>query len=152
MSAADLGDMSRLLGDAGVMTYYPAPLTRAGVVRWIAWNQANYDRDGFGLWLLRDMSGRFVGDCGLTWQLVDGVRELEVGYHLLPEFRGLGLATEAAAACRDLARARGIQRLIAITHPENRASQRVAEKTGLTLERDTLDRSGSPVRVYGAAI
>ena len=76
-----------------------------------------------------------MGDCGLTWQLVDEVEELELGYHLLPEFQGQGLATEAATACVDLARARGVRRLIAIIDPGNLASRR-AGRAGRPHARD----------------
>lgn len=52
--------------------------------------------------------------------------------------QGGGLATEAAAACRDYARdVLKIERLIAIIHPDNTSSQRVAEKVGLAFERAT---------------
>ena len=149
MHAGDLDDMARLLGDPVVMAYYPRPRSRDEAAGWIRWNEANYARDGFGLWILHDGDGRFVGDCGLTWQTVDGVTDLEVGYHVVPGHQGLGLATEAASACRDLARSRGVQRLIAITHPGNRASQRVAEKIGLSPEKRATVQ-GQQVQVYGA--
>jgi RimJ/RimL family protein N-acetyltransferase len=152
MTPADLDDMASLLGSAEVMAYYARPKTRDEAAAWIAWNEANYARDGFGLWILHDSSGAFVGDCGLTWQVVDGVEDLEVGYHVLPRFQGLGLATEAARACRELARSRGIERLIAIIDPENRPSQRVAEKIGLSAEMDTTNASGRPIRVYAARL
>src|SRR5262249_6047852 len=145
-------NMETLLGSPVVMAHYPRPKTRDEAAAWIAWNEENYARDGFGLWILHDSNGAFVGDCGLTWQVVDGIQDLEVGYHLLPEFHGLGLATEAAMACRELARSRGITRLIAIIDPENRASQRVAEKIGLFAERDTTNDLGRPIRVYAARL
>lgn len=150
MTPADLDDMAALLGSSEVMAYYPRPKTRDEAAAWIAWNEENYARDGFGLWILHDSSGAFVGDCGLTWQVVDGVEDLEVGYHVLPRFQGLGLATEAALACREFARSRGIERLIAIIHPDNRPSQRVAEKMGLSAEKDTANAAGVPTRVYSA--
>jgi RimJ/RimL family protein N-acetyltransferase len=152
MKSADLDNMETLLGSPVVMAYYPRPKTRDEAAAWIAWNEENHVRDGFGLWILHDSSGAFVGDCGLTWQVVDGIQDLEVGYHLLPEFQGLGLATEAAMACRELARSRGITRLIAIIHPENRPSQRVAEKIGLSAEKDTTNDLGLPIRVYAAQL
>ena len=152
MTAADLDPMAELLGDPRVMAYYPRPKTRDEAGRWIEWNLANYASDGFGLWIVEDDEGHFVGDCGLTWQRVDGVTDLELGYHVLPAFQGLGLATEGARACRALAEARGILRLIAIIHPDNRASQRVAEKVGLAAEKDTLSEQGLPIRVYSTPL
>ena len=82
MTPDDLDDMALLLGDPEVMTYYPRPKTRDEAVQWIEWNRALYRTHGYGLWLLSTADGGFVGDCGLTPQLVDGVTELEVGYHV----------------------------------------------------------------------
>jgi RimJ/RimL family protein N-acetyltransferase len=152
MHPGDLDDMARLLGDPVVMAHYPRPKTRDEAAAWIRWNEDNYARDGFGLWIVHDREGRFVGDCGLTWQRVEGVEELEVGYHVVPERQGEGLATEAAQAARQLAHARGIRRLIAIIRPDNVASQRVAEKAGLAFERRAVSDSGLPICVYGAAL
>jgi RimJ/RimL family protein N-acetyltransferase len=133
MTSGDLDDMARLLGDPLVMEFYPAPKTRDEAARWIAWNEENYAAFGFGLWVVETREGDFVGDCGLTWQDVNGERKLEVGYHVRSELQGQGLATEAAAACRDLAREHGIaDALVAIIHPDNTASERVARKIGMT--------------------
>lgn len=67
---------------------------------------------------------------------VDGLTEIEVGYHVRTALQGRGLATEAAAACRDYARdVLGLKWLIAIIDPCNRPSQRVAEQLGLVVER-----------------
>ncbi len=94
-----------------------------------------------------------MGECGLTPQEVEGTIEIEVGYHVRNDLQGHGYATEAAAACRDLARdVLNAKRLIAITHPDNTPSQRVAEKIGLTRERDALSRSGQPVRIHATAL
>ncbi|KQZ68977.1 hypothetical protein ASD66_16155 [Nocardioides sp. Root151] len=128
MTIDDLDAMSDLLGDPEVMAHYPRPKTRAEAQAWVEWNLANYARDGFGLWIIED---------------------LEIGYHVVPAMQGRGLASEGARACRELARRRGIERLIAIVHPDNRASQRVAEKCGLVLEQEFGDQR---FRVYAAAL
>lgn len=151
MHADDLDDVARLLGDPVVMEHYPRPRTRAEAADWIAVNQRRYADDGYGLWAVHDREGRFVGDCGLTWQVVDGVADLEVGYHLVPDRWGEGLATEAAAACRDLAAARGVRRLVAIVRPGNARSVAVAQRIGLALER-TGTMADLPVEVYAAAL
>jgi RimJ/RimL family protein N-acetyltransferase len=152
MAAGDLDDIARLLGDPDVMAFYPRPRTRDEAAEWIAWNERNYARDGYGLWILHDEDGHFLGDCGLTWQTVDGDERLELGYHLLPEHQGQGLATEAAVACRELARSRGAHEVIAIIRPENVPSQRVAERVGLRVEKETVDGRGTSVLVYAAAL
>jgi RimJ/RimL family protein N-acetyltransferase len=154
MTADDLDDLAALLADPSVMRYYPRPKTRDEARAWIEWNQRLYAENGFGLWVVTLRStGEFVGDCGLTPQEVEGTVDIEVGYHVRADLQGHGYATEAATACRDYAReVLGTKRLIAIIHPENVPSQRVAEKLGLTYERDALSRTGDPVRIYAALV
>ena len=81
----------------------------------------------------------------------DRAARLPLGYHVRTAWQGRGLATEAAAACREHARdVLGLKRLIAIIDPRNRPSQRVAEKLGMAVERDS-DNQGrwrSPRRIY----
>jgi RimJ/RimL family protein N-acetyltransferase len=152
MTPADLDDMAALLGDPGVMAYYPRPKTRQEAAQWIDWNRRLYRTHRYGLWVIADEGG-FAGDCGLTPQVVDGVTELEVGYHVRPALQGQGYATEAAAACRDHARAvLGAARLIAIIHPDNRPSQRVAEKIGLRPEKRALVHGGREAVIYAMAL
>jgi RimJ/RimL family protein N-acetyltransferase len=65
------------------------------------------------------------------------------------------LATEAAAACRDYARdVLGVGRLIAIIVPRNRPSQRVAERLGMVVERDSDNqgRWSTARRIYAASL
>lgn len=153
MTEDDLDAMAGLLGDPVVMTYYPRPRDRSEALDWIHWNQRLYRDRGFGLWLLTlRETGEFVGDCGFTPQEVEGRTEIEIGYHVRPEFQGRGLATEAATACRDLARDEfGVRRLIAIINPINVPSQRVAQTLGLDHERDVTLR-GATQRIYAGAL
>jgi RimJ/RimL family protein N-acetyltransferase len=61
--------------------------------------------------------------------------EKELGWLVYEGFEGRGYATEAAAALRDwAARALGFTRLVSYIDPENRASVRVAERLGATLD------------------
>lgn len=152
MTHADLDDVAALLGDEDVMRYYPRPKTRSEAREWIARNQRRYRDHGFGLWImsLRD-SGEFVGDCGLTLQHVDGLEEVEVGYHVRTRMRGQGYATEAAAAARDFARdVLGFRRLIAIINPLNVPSRRVAAKIGLKVEKRAVAPDGTEAVIYSA--
>jgi RimJ/RimL family protein N-acetyltransferase len=153
MTVDDLDDMAALLGDPEVMRYYPRPKDRAEALAWITRNRERYEHDGFGLWVLTHAdTGAFVGDCGLTLQTVEGAVDVEVGYHVRADLQGRGYATEAAAACRDHARdALGTKRLIAIIHPANVPSQRVAQKIGLAYERDAV-KGGVPVRIYASSL
>jgi len=146
MTPEDLDLMAGLLGDPEVMTYYPAPKSREEAAKWIAWNQANYAQHGYGLWIVETHDGGFLGDCGLTWQKInDESTELEVGYHVRAEYQGRGFATEAAAACRDYARdVLKAAKLVALIHPDNAASRRVAKKIGMRPEDED---HGGPIPV-----
>lgn len=151
MTDADLDHMAALLGDPDVMRYYSAPKSRDQAQRWIDWNKRNYTEYGFGLWVVETVEGDFIGDCGLTWQTVDGAQEVEVGYHVRSDAQGNGYATEAATACVQFARQRGIRRLVGIINPANAASQRVAVKIGLQFER-RITKGGAEQVIYAATI
>src|ERR1700682_4015426 len=117
----DLDALAVVLSDAATMRYYPAPLDRAGVAAWIERNRRRYLEAGHGLWaMVLKSSGEVVGDCGLTRQRVDGVDEIELGYHVRRDLWGRGYAPEAARACRDYGFVRlGAERLISLIRPEN---------------------------------
>lgn len=133
MSVDDLDDMAALLGDPQVMAYYPAPKTRHESLDWITRMQSSYAEHGHGLWVIETHEGEFLGDCGLTWQSANGLPVLEVGYHVRTARQRRGYATEAALACRELARTEFAPTLLtAIIHPENVASRTVAEHLGMT--------------------
>lgn len=91
---------------------------------------ASYDVHGFGMYLVsRKSDGAAIGMAGLVKR--DFLDNVDLGYAFLPRGRGQGFATEAAAACVELARDKfGIKRLAAITAPENTPSIRVLEKLG----------------------
>jgi RimJ/RimL family protein N-acetyltransferase len=133
MTERDLDAIADLLGDPEVMAYYPAPKTRAESAEWIARMRGRYAETGHGLWVIETHEGAFVGDCGITWQSMNDLPVLEVGYHVRRSMQRQGLATEAARACVDLvARELAPTLLTAIIHPENRASRAVAENLGMT--------------------
>ena len=139
-SAQDADALGLVLSDPETMQFYPAPFDRAGVDEWIVRNQRRYAQDGYGLWaMVLKSSGELVGDCGLTVQMMDGAREIEIGYHVRRDLWGQGLATEAARACRDFAFARfSVERLISLIRPENVSSRRVAEKNGMTVWKEIM--------------
>ncbi|WP_148615176.1 GNAT family N-acetyltransferase [Nocardioides rubriscoriae] len=116
---------------------------------WIEWTLRNYEQYGFGLWVIETHAGDFVGDCGLTMQDVEGERLVEVGWHVRTPLRRQGYASEAAGSVRAAARDVGVGHLVAIIRPSNIASQRVATKIGLALERE-IHAHGGPALVLGA--
>jgi RimJ/RimL family protein N-acetyltransferase len=139
---ADIDALMAVISDPETMRFYPGPLDRVGVGSWIDRNRRRYRDDGHGLWaMVFKSSGEVIGDCGLTRQTVDGVGEIEIGYHLRRDLWGRGLAPEAAGACRDYGFARlGAERLISLIRPKNFPSRRVAEKVGLALWKEVMWR------------
>ena len=139
----DADALASVISDAETMRFYLKPYDRAGVESWIERNRRRYRDDGHGLWaMVLKSSGEVIGDCGLSWQTVDEVEEIEIGYHVRRDLWGRGLAPEAAAACRDYGFERlRAPRLIALIRPENMPSRRVAEKIGLSLWKEVLWRN-----------
>ncbi|MDQ4051250.1 MAG: GNAT family N-acetyltransferase [Actinomycetota bacterium] len=92
---------------------------------------ASMVRDGVDPWGPRHIVlGRLaVGSIGCFGPPVDG--ETEVGYGLVEEVRGQGLATEAVQAMIAETQAAGV-RLRASVAPDNTASLRVLAKCGFT--------------------
>ncbi|MET1254467.1 GNAT family N-acetyltransferase [Aliikangiella maris] len=95
----------------------------------------SYRENGFGLYLIElKTTGMPIGMCGLVKR--EGLDCPDVGYALMPEFWGLGLASEAAKATLDFAKeALSIERVLGVTSVENVGSIRVLEKIGLRFDQ-----------------
>jgi RimJ/RimL family protein N-acetyltransferase len=146
----DVEALFQCLGDSESMQFYSRPKTWEETMGWIKWCQKSYAAHGHGLWavIFRE-NASCIGDCGLSIQMVDGVPEPEIGYHIRKDYWKQGLATEAALACRDYAfDTLNMPRIISCMHPDNVPSRRVAEKVGMRLEKSTQGRQNNPVVVY----
>ena len=149
----DVEPYARLCADAEVMRYIGggATLTREGSEEQ-AWRfVGHWEERGFGLWAIEEKGGgEFVGFVGLAFQedWTEGDHKVEMGWRLGREFWGRGFATEGARASVGFGfEELGLERIISIIQPENRASRRVAEKAGLSLRGETRWR-GSDVVWY----
>ncbi|SRR5579864_980582 len=110
--------------------------------------QMNCLRDrGYCMWrLLEYGSDRMIGFCGL--QPLANAADIEIGWWLARAHWGRGLATEAArAVLRDGFERVGFRRIVAIAHPDNRASRHVMEKLGMRYERNAQHK-GIEVVLY----
>lgn len=91
--------------------------------------------------LINKKTGALVGHCGLLLQTIDGLEELEIGYALLPDFWGMGYASEAAKHCKTLAfEHHWAESLISIITPQNTPSKNVALSNGLKFEKKSTYR------------
>lgn len=127
---ADESKLRDVFGDDYARTFYPEMADSANVRKWVEWNLRNYEEYGLGLWAMElRPGGVFIGDCGLTYQDVDGCEELEIGYHVARMERGKGYATEAARACLDYGfESQGAEFMCSIVSPTNAASCKVAAR------------------------
>jgi ribosomal-protein-alanine N-acetyltransferase len=135
---ADVDPLHTVMGDREVLRYFPRsdPPSRDQVERLIQFQLQHWEEHGYGWWAVcvaqrnRLPIPPLIGWAGL--QYLPETDEIEVGYLLDKGHWGHGLATEAARESvrfgfEDL----GIETIVGIVHPENRASQRVLEKAGL---------------------
>lgn len=63
--------------------------------------------------------------------------EVEIGWHLHPDFQKRGLVAESAAALLGAARASGLARVLALTDPDNAPSQAVARRLAMADDGET---------------
>ena len=95
----------------------------------------DYAERGFGRFACEwKTTGEVIGFSGLKF--LPEFNDVELGYRFLPAWWGQGLATEAGTAALHFARMTlKLNRVISVILPENHASQNVARKLGLVLER-----------------
>lgn len=98
----DFNALFEILSDAETMKHYPAPFDATKTRNWINRNIDNYKKYGFGLWaVILKETGKFIGDCGITMQNIDGEILPEIGYHIHKKHWRKGYAKEAASAVRN---------------------------------------------------
>jgi ribosomal-protein-alanine N-acetyltransferase len=150
----ELGDLDSLYviyRDPVVRRYFPeGTLTLEETREELEWFLNGHpEHPELGLWAtILKQNGSFIGRCGLLPWTIDGRYEVEVAYLLAREQWGRGLATEAAHAILDYGFQRlALPRLICLIDRENRASIRVAEKIGMSFEKEGCDDKG-PFLLY----
>jgi ribosomal-protein-alanine N-acetyltransferase len=106
---------------------------------WIDRQLARYSEKRYGhQFLINKNTKEVVGQCGLLLQDIDGIKELEVGYHIFKHYWGKGYAPEAAIMFRNY----GLQNnladsIISVIDINNVKSQKVATKNGMYREKQT---------------
>lgn len=148
----DFSFLHSMATDPEMMKYIGNGETRDkdGVLRFLYWVYQGYNEDPkTGLWMLeRKSDGKPVGHAGLVPQKVDGDDEWEIGYWIAKEYWLQGYATEAAKVLRDYAFDElRKERVVSLIHPDNKASQKVAENCGMIVEKKSV-LSGRVAYVY----
>lgn len=121
-------------------TVVPTPYTHADAVAFIAeFAKAAWEVGGVVLAVTEANSGSVAGSIGCD-VVTDGVGE--VGYWTAPEFRGLGLTSDALRTLSTwLLGEGGANRLEVLVDARNQASVRVARAAGFIIEPSS-DRDG----------
>ncbi len=148
----DAADIEALLLDPRVMKTlwpWPKPPTHDELQTGLESKIAHWERHGFGMWVMRDrITGEFIGRGGLQYTDILGVPVVEVGWAVVPEHWGRGVATELALQSVEVAFGTlGVRELIAFTLPDNVASRRVMEKAGFAYARE-IRHVGLPHVLY----
>lgn len=150
----DVNDLHIILSDPESMGHYPKPYSMKKSEGWIKWNIDNYATHGFGMWavILKD-ENKFIGDCGITMQSINGEEEPEIGYHINKRYSNKGYGTEAAKVCRDYAfNELGLEKVFSYMKYTNKASSRVAEKNGMRFIMEYKDDVNTITKVYGITL
>lgn len=149
MEPSDLPHVGKMLADPRMTKYIGYVAGQWTPEKWMERTVERREKDGLSFLAVELKPKRlFIAQIGLLLQEIDGKKEVEVGYHLLPEYWGNGYATEAAKACMEWGfKNLNVPRIISIIHPENQASINVAKRNGLKFDKEALFR-GSPAVVY----
>lgn len=150
----DLDELHKLYQDLEIRQYFPeGVLSYAETKEELEWFiNGHPEHPELGLWAtVYKGTGKFIGRCGLLPWEIDGKLEVEVAYLLDKEFWHKGLATETAKGILNYGfETLHLKRLICLIDPGNIASQRVAQRIGMKLERrvDGIAGDNFPTYIY----
>ncbi len=133
---ADFGPLCAFYADEASARFVGGVAEPDQVWRRLASYIGHWHLRGYGFFALEEKStGAFVGYAGPWYP--HGWPEPEIGWGLLPAFRGRGLAREAALRARNFAYGTlGWRTAISFVDRHNVASARLAEALGATPERE----------------
>jgi len=153
----DLDGLRRLTQRAEVMRHIGSrsPMNGEQIEQAHTAKLAHWREHGFGARAaVRKDSHEWIGYAVLQHPRPDVTElrpsDVEIGWLLLPCAWGRGYATEASVALRDEG-LHGLElgRIVARYQPANVASGRIMEKIGMRFVRDSVNRHGHIVRIYG---
>jgi len=153
----DLDRLFALYRDPDIRRYFPdGTLTYEETKEELEWFLNGHPKHPeLGLWAtIHKGTDQLIGRCGLLPWTIEGQYEVEVAYMIAKEYWGQGLGSEAAAAILQYGFGKlGLSRLICMIDPANRASRRVAEKIGMSLEKelDGFEGDNIPFLIYSTS-
>ena len=150
----DLDELFALYRDPEIRKYFPDGVKNyEDTKEELEWFMNGHpDHPELGLWAtIHKETDKFIGRCGLLPWVIEDRLEVEIAYLLDKSFWHQGLATEAANGIKKYAFDElHLSRLICLMDPDNIASQRVAQRAGMTLERkaDGIAGDSFPTLIY----
>ena len=131
---ADADTLVRAYADPDIERWHRRTLTHDEALEWVRGRAAGrWQAETGAEWAVVDGSGILIGRVGLP-VLHLGEGTAEVGYWVLPEGRGRGVAGRALTAMTEWLFALGIHRVELMHSVHNEPSCRVATKNGFELE------------------
>lgn len=133
----DTEEMFQLYSNPDVLKYTGEPVVASieEMEQAIQVRISNYKKYGYGRWatfLKNEM--QFIGWAGLAY--LPEFDEIDLGYRFLPNYWGMGFATEASDAILTYGFDKlKLKRIIAIAMKENKASIKVMEKVGMEFDK-----------------
>ena len=148
ITTADADRLAVFHADARVMNHLQhGVLTRAQSDAMVASYEAEWPALGFGGWTASERAtGTLVGLGGLR---VHGAHGVALRFAFAPEAQGKGFGPEFGRAALGFAfGVARLERVVAVTRPENLASQRALEKFGMVREREIKADNGRTLLLY----
>jgi ribosomal-protein-alanine N-acetyltransferase len=135
---------SRYASDPDVTLYlgWPRHTTIEQTRAFLDFSDLEWERWPAGPYLTLDLNDkRLLGSTGFTFEKA---HRAMTGYVLAKDAWGFGFATEALGAIVHLAKSLEITELLALCHPDHKASYHVLEKCGFTRQLDLVRGSNFP--------
>jgi RimJ/RimL family protein N-acetyltransferase len=137
---ADLETVYLMVSDPEIRRFFPdgPEIKREKVLASLPKRLGFWKDNGFGQFgVFERPGGKMAGYCGLKF--LDDTAEVEVYYGFFRNCWEKGYATESAtAALRFGFQETPLERIVAVTHTENYASQKVLKKIGLKHEKQSF--------------
>lgn len=152
MTLEDIDDWTNFFIDNPLEIYVGVDVSLPAKVKatqWIELQLSRYKTNDFGhLAAICKESGELIGVGGLINREVDGQKEMEVAYSIIPKFWKKGYASEISQQMKKYAVENELtDSLISIIYVENILSKRVAEKNGMKNSK-TILYNGAMVDIF----
>ena len=142
-------ELRRMHTDARVAKHIGGVFTEEQSTAYLARNLAHWDTHRHGLWIVYERDGAEpIGRALLRRLRLADVDEVETGYAFYEPHWGRGYATEVTRACLSLGFEQlNLPSIVAVTTPDNAASQHVLQKCGFRLDRH-FNREGKTLALF----